>query len=236
MAVLVSPAAYKPTPMALALHTDIAVEDWGLIPYEESWHRQRELLHRVQRREAPNTLVLCEHPTVITIGRTGSRQHVLLPEPLLRARGIPVFEVERGGDVTLHNPGQLVGYPIFRLSDYREDLHWFVREIEQCIIELLAEFGIIGHRIPGLTGVWVAGERKICAIGLHVSRWVSWHGFALNVNNRLEEFAYIVPCGIVDKGVTSIARERGAAVPLAEVKSLCADIFRRHFPESSSLR
>lgn len=215
--------------MAVVLRHGIAVEDWGLVPYEAAWQRQRELLQRVQKREAPNTLVLCEHPTAITIGRTGSRQHVLLPEPLLRARNIPVYEVERGGDVTLHNPGQLVGYPIIRLSDYREDLHWFVREIEQCIIELLGEFGISGHRIPGLTGVWVAGERKICAIGLHVSRWVSWHGFALNVNNRLEEFGYIVPCGIPDKAVTSMAQELGKPVPMAKVKRVCADIFRRHF-------
>ncbi len=215
--------------MTVALQTGIIVEDWGLIPYADAWQRQKELVRWVQQREKPNTLVLCEHPTVITIGRTGSRRHVLLPEPLLRARGVSVFEVERGGDVTLHNPGQLVGYPIFRLSDYREDLHWFVREIEQCIIELLAEFGISGHRIANLTGVWVAGERKICAIGLHVSRWVSWHGFALNVNNRLDEFSYIVPCGIPDKGVTSMAHELGTPVPMSAVKQVCAEVFQRHF-------
>jgi len=208
----------------------LAVEDWGCIPYADAWERQKELLQRVQRRQAPNTLVLCEHPTVITIGRSGSWQHVRASAELLQRRGIPVFEVERGGDVTLHNPGQLVGYPILRLSEYREDLHWFLREVEQCIIELLAEFGIHGHRIPGLTGVWVAQERKICAIGFHVSRWVSWHGFALNVNNRLEEFAYIVPCGIADKPVTSMARELGQEVPMEEVKRRCAEIFRRHFP------
>ncbi len=208
----------------------LRVEDWGCIPYADAWRRQKELLQRVQRRELPNTLVLCEHPTVITIGRTGTRRHVLVPEELLRERGIPIFEVERGGDVTLHNPGQLVGYPIIRLSDYREDLHWFVREIEQCIIELLAAFGIAAHRIPGLTGVWVDNQRKICAIGLHVTRWVSWHGFALNVNNAIEEFAYIVPCGIADKPVTSIARELGKEVPMAEVKELCAAVFRQHFP------
>ncbi|MCS7176648.1 MAG: lipoyl(octanoyl) transferase LipB [Candidatus Kapabacteria bacterium] len=208
----------------------LQVEDWGCIPYAEAWQRQRDLLQRVQSRQAGNTLVLCEHPTVITIGRSGSRRHILLPEPLLRERGVEVYEVERGGDVTLHNPGQLVGYPIIRLSEYREDLHWFVREIEQCIIELLADFGISGHRVPGLTGVWIDGARKICAIGLHVTRWVSWHGFALNVNNRLEEFAYIVPCGIADKTVTSMARELGQQLPMAEVKARCAAIFRAHFP------
>jgi len=153
----------------------------------------------------------------------------VLPLPQLHERGIPVFEVERGGDVTLHNPGQLVGYPIIRLSDYREDVHWFVRELEQCIIELLADFDIAAHRIPGLTGVWVSGERKICAIGLHLTRWVSWHGFALNVNNRLEEFSYIVPCGIADRGVTSMSQELQREVPMEEVKKRCITIFRAHF-------
>ncbi len=208
----------------------LELQDWGCIPYEEAWKRQKELLEGVLHRRIPNTLVLCEHPTVITIGRTGSRRHILLPLEWLRERGISVFEVERGGDVTLHNPGQLVGYPIIRLSEYREDLHWFVRELEQCIIELLACFGIEGHRIPGLTGVWVGGDRKICAIGLHVTRWVSWHGFALNVKNRLEEFSYIVPCGIADRGVTSMERELQRTVSMEEVKARCVEIFRQHFP------
>jgi|FaiFalFF_MnMetaG_3_1042247.scaffolds.fasta_scaffold00017_10 lipoate-protein ligase B len=206
-----------------------SVQDWGLIPYEQAWQRQRELAEQVRRGEHPNTLVLCEHPTVITIGRAGSWRNVLLPHEQLRQRGIPVFEVERGGDVTLHNPGQLVGYPILRLWEYRQDLHWFVREIEQCIIELLARFGIRGEQLPGLTGVWIEGRRKICAIGIHVRHWVSWHGFALNVCNRLEEFGYIVPCGITDRGVTSMERELGFAPSMQEVKAQCAEVFRAHF-------
>ncbi len=205
------------------------VQDWGLIPYEQAWQQQRELAERVRRGDAPNTLVLCEHPTVITIGRAGTWRNVLLPHEQLRQRGIPVFEVERGGDVTLHNPGQLVGYPILRLWEYRQDLHWFVREIEQCIIELLAGFGIRAEQLPGLTGVWIEGQRKICAIGIHVKHWVSWHGFALNVRNRLEEFGYIVPCGISDRGVTSMERELGFPPSMQEVKARCAEIFSAHF-------
>jgi len=203
----------------------IEIEHWGLIGYDEAWKRQKELQAEVQSGRR-STLVLCEHPSVITIGRNGGTHNVLTGAA---QRGIPVVPVNRGGDVTLHNPGQLVGYPIFRLTDFREDLHWFLREIESCIIETIAAFGIGGGRVEGLTGVWIESERKICAIGIHCSRWVTSHGFALNVDNDLGEFSTIIPCGITDKDVTSMSRERGSRVTLAEVQEKCEKIFAKKF-------
>lgn len=204
----------------------LALEDWGLIDYHEAWERQKQLQHAVQQRQRNSTLVLCQHPTVITIGRNGGEHNVL---PLARERSFPVVPINRGGDVTLHNPGQLVGYPIIRLTDFREDLHWFLREIEQCIIDAIAEFGIWGERVPGLTGVWVGGARKICAIGIHCSRWVTSHGFALNVCNALEDFNAIVPCGITDKAVTSVAMESAMPLEFADVQRTCIRVFTEKF-------
>lgn len=204
----------------------ITIEHWGLIDYNEAWARQKELQVEIQNNRRDSTLVFCEHPAVITIGRNGG-PHNILPEAA--ERGIPVLPVNRGGDVTLHNPGQLVGYPLFRLSDFREDLHWFLREIEQCIIETIAESGIAGSRVEGLTGVWVGGERKICAIGIHCSRWVTSHGFALNINNDMSDFATIIPCGITNKAVTSMAAETQLPVSLADVRTVCEQIFTKKF-------
>lgn len=204
----------------------ITIEHWGLIDYNEAWTRQKELQADIQHGKRDSTLVFCEHPSVITIGRNGG-PHNILPEAA--ERGIPVLPVNRGGDVTLHNPGQLVGYPVFRLSDFREDLHWFLREIEQCIIETIAESGITGSRVEGLTGVWVGGERKICAIGIHCSRWVTSHGFALNIMNDLSEFSTIIPCGITDKAVTSMAMEAVHSVSVPAVREACEHIFTKKF-------
>lgn len=204
----------------------ITIEHWGLIDYNEAWARQKELQADVQHGRHDSTLVFCEHPSVITIGRNGG-PHNILPEAV--ERGIPVLPVNRGGDVTLHNPGQLVGYPVFRLSDFREDLHWFLREIEQCIIETIAESGIAGSRVQGLTGVWISDERKICAIGIHCSRWVTSHGFALNVNNDLSEFATIIPCGITNKAVTSMTAESQLPISLSDVRDVCEHIFTKKF-------
>lgn len=204
----------------------IEIEHWGTIDYTEAWQRQKQLQAAVQAGQQRSTLVLCEHPTVITVGRNGGLHNVL---PGAAEHNIPVVPVNRGGDVTLHNPGQLVGYTIFRLTDFREDLHWFLREIEQCIIETIALYGISGGRVPGFTGVWVDDLRKICAIGIHCSRWVTSHGFALNICNNLEEFSYIVPCGITDKAVTSVSRERSNSVSAVEVQEVCGQIFAKKF-------
>ena len=205
------------------------VENWGLIDYEEAWARQMELVKSVQEKRDRNVLVLCQHPTVITIGKNGTSKNVIANSNFLNMMGVKVIDIDRGGDVTLHNPGQIVGYPIFNLSSYKEDLHWFLREIEQAIIDLLSVYNIESERVGGMTGVWVESKRKICAMGMHCSRWVTYHGFALNVNNNLREFDYIVPCGLEDKGVTSIENETGTVIVLDNVVNECIKSFEKHF-------
>ncbi len=204
-------------------------QDWGLINYNEAWDRQRLLVSEIKSGRKKSTLVFCQHPTVITIGKTGTIDNVLQNVDYLNSRGVEVVYNNRGGDVTLHNPGQLVGYPIFNLKDFRTDLHWFLREIEAVIIELLASYGIASGRVEGLTGVWIGNLRKICAIGLHCSGWVTSHGFALNVNNDMDEFSFIVPCGIDNKEVTSMSNELGMNVAMDEVKRDCKKFFDSHF-------
>jgi lipoyl(octanoyl) transferase len=207
----------------------IEIQNWGIIDFKDAWKRQKELVKEIQEKRNRNVLVLCQHPTVITIGRNGSNENITVNRDFLEYSGIAVYEIDRGGDVTLHNPGQLVGYPIFNLSSYHEDLHWFLREIEGAIIELVEEYGIKAKRIKDLTGVWVDGQRKICAMGLHSSRWVTYHGFALNVSNDLSEFGYIVPCGIRNKDVTSINSETGKEVVFENVLKECINVFEKRF-------
>lgn len=207
----------------------IEIQNWGLIDYEEAWNKQKEIVEDIQRNRNRNVFVICQHPSVITVGRAGSAGNIIADEKFLASAGIKVIYNDRGGDATLHNPGQLVGYPIFNLSSYKEDLHWFLREVEECIIELISNYGIKGERVKGLTGVWVDGYRKICAMGIHCSRWVTSHGFALNVSNDLSEFNFIIPCGIKDKDVTSISREIGTNIDINEVVIKCIEVFERHF-------
>ena len=207
----------------------LEIQDWGLIDYLEAWERQKQIASDIIKNRNRNVFVVCEHPTVITVGRAGKQENILLPTKFLESKGIKVVYNDRGGDVTLHNPGQLVGYPIFNLYDYKTDLHWFLREIENAIIELLASFNIMGERVEGLTGVWIERERKICAIGLHCSQWVTSHGFALNVCNNLDEFNYIVPCGIQNKGITSISKELGTEIDFTIVKLKCIEVFEKRF-------
>lgn len=207
----------------------IAIQEWGILDFTEAWERQRVLAAEVLRGERPSTLVLCQHPSVITIGRNGTDSNIVATPQELAQKNISVIPINRGGDVTLHNIGQLVGYPIFKLTDFREDLHWFLREIESCIIETIAEFGLSGGRVEQATGVWIGGERKVCAIGIHCSRWVTSHGFALNVCNDMSEFELIIPCGIVDKGVTSISLEANADTSITSVQEVCKRVFAEHF-------
>lgn len=207
----------------------IEIQNWGLIEFDEAWAKQKEIVKRIQDKRDTNILVLCQHPSVITIGKNGTEKNVLPQPDFLNKMGIKVINIDRGGDVTLHNPGQLVGYPIFNLSSYKEDLHWFLREIEEVIINTVGHFNIIGSRVEGLTGVWVDSVRKICAMGMHCSRWVTYHGFALNVNNNLQEFDYIVPCGIKDRGVTSIKSEIGTAIDIDNVADVCISEFLKRF-------
>ena len=175
----------------------------GCVPYGAALEWQRRLAEdRLAGRLTHDVLLLLEHPPVVTLGRNSHAAH------LLRADGVEVFEVERGGDVTYHGPGQLVGYPILDLTGYKPDLHWYLRTLEQALIDALAALGIPAERNPGYTGVWTRGK-KIASIGIHVKRWVTWHGFALNITTDLSHFRRIVPCGITGVEMTSVERERG---------------------------
>ena len=186
---------------------ELAVIGLGRMAYGEALTLQRELARRRISREIPHDmLLLVEHPPVITLGRGFHVENLPTPREFLEAKGVEVFDVERGGDVTYHGPGQLVGYPIFDLGEHRKDLHWFLREMEGSLIDALDAFGIAGDRNPGYTGVWTGG-RKIASIGIHVKQWVTWHGFALNVTTDLSYFDLIVPCGIPNVVMTSIQRE-----------------------------
>lgn len=187
----------------------LVVQDLGRRAYGEVLELQRDLCQRrIAGEISEDLLLLVEHEPVITLGR-GTRPHSLpVPAAELERRGIPVFEVERGGDVTFHGPGQLVGYPIMNLREHREDLHWYLRRLEAALIGALDTLGIEAGANPGLTGVWSRG-RKLASIGIHVKQWVTFHGFALNVNTDLSYFDLIVPCGIKDVVMTSVALELG---------------------------
>jgi len=191
----------------------------GLTPYREAWELQREIFQRVMAGEEDDTLILVEHPPVYTFGRGADMANFLLSDDKLQELGAEKFEIERGGDVTYHGPGQLVGYPILNLGHFKEDLGWYLRALEETIIEVLRTYDVEGFRIKGRTGVWVGAagrEEKLCAIGVHASRWCTMHGFAFNVNTDLSYFQHIVPCGISDRGVTSLATVLGHEVPMEQ--------------------
>lgn len=191
----------------------ITVMDLGRRPYGEVLEFQRRLCReRVSGAGGDDLLLLVEHPPVVTLGRGTRDSSLPIPRPLLEARGLEVFEVERGGDVTLHAPGQLVGYPILDLGGWRHDLHWYLRQIEDVLIQALGALGIPAERNPGKTGVWT-DTRKIASIGIHVKQWVTLHGFALNVSTDLSLFDLIVPCGISGVTMTSVDRELARTDP-----------------------
>ncbi len=191
----------------------LLVERLGLRPYADALDYQRAVAKaRISGEVADDVLLLVEHPPVVTLGRASKQRHLLASPEQLAARGIELFEVERGGDVTFHGPGQLVGYPIIDLKQHRRDLHWYLRTLEAALIDALGEFGIPAERNVGFTGVWTKG-RKIASIGVHARDWVTWHGFALNVSTDLTYFDTIVPCGIEAVTMTSIARELGRDSP-----------------------
>ena len=195
----------------------LLVADLGVMPYAAALELQRDVARRVISSEiAEDVLLLVEHPPVVTLGRASREAHLLASPELLRARGVELFEVERGGDVTFHGPGQLVGYPILDLKRHRQDLHWYLRQMEESLIRTLAAHGIVGDRQAGQTGVWTAG-RKIASIGVHAREWVTWHGFALNVSTDLSWFEFMVPCGIAGVTMTSLERELGEPVVLSTV-------------------
>ncbi len=192
---------------------ELAVVGLGRMSYEEALALQRQLAHaRIAHTIARDLLLLVEHPPVVTLGRGFRAENLSMSKEALEARNIGVYEIERGGDVTFHGPGQLVGYPIFDLTGHRQDLHWFLRQLEQSIIRALDTLSVPAERHPEYTGVWTNGK-KIASIGIHVKQWVTWHGFALNVTTDLSYFDLIIPCGIEGVLMTSVARERGALAP-----------------------
>lgn len=207
--------------------------DWGLVDYQEAWDRQESIFaktlaikhdNRVNQTttETPNYLIFTEHPHVYTLGKSGHMEYLLLDEAGLKEKNATFYKINRGGDITYHGPGQIVGYPILDLDNFFTDIHLYLRTLEEAIILTLADYGIEAGRYPGFTGVWLDADnekaRKICAMGVRASRWVTMHGFAFNVNADLNYFGNIVPCGIDDKDVTSMERELGHPVDITEVK------------------
>lgn len=191
---------------------ELLVVDLGTLPYAAALELQRDVARRrITGEVAEDVLLLVEHPPVVTLGRTAKQANLIASPEYLASHGVELFEVERGGDITFHGPGQLVGYPIIDLKRHRKDLHWYLRQVEEALIQAVAEFGIEAGRVEKYTGVWVDVEsptrRKLASIGVHARDWVTWHGFALNVNTDLRYFDLIVPCGIQDVTMTSVARE-----------------------------
>jgi lipoate-protein ligase B len=206
---------------------ELLVATLGLKSYAEVLERQRALARaRISGELAQDLLILVEHPPVVTLGRAAQEKHLVVPRGALTARGVEVHEVERGGDVTFHGPGQLVGYPIVDLRRHKQDLHWYLRQIEEALIRAVGCFGIIADRDPRFTGVWTAG-RKLASIGVHARDWITWHGFALNVSTDLSYFDLIVPCGIHSVTMTSLERELGnrAAPSVGATGAVVADSF-----------
>jgi lipoate-protein ligase B len=194
----------------------------GQRPYGEVLDLQRAVARaRISGDIDQDVLLLVEHPPAVTLGRASKDAHVLATPEQLAKRGVELFEVERGGDVTFHGPGQLVGYPIIDLKRHKQDLHWYLRQVEEILIRALGELGITGDRVSKYTGVWTR-ERKIASIGVHARDWVTWHGFALNVSTELSYFDLIVPCGIPEVAMTSVQRELGRAIGLREVGDIVA--------------
>ena len=216
------------------MNKKVIFEDLGLIDYKKCWDYQEEIFAKTieiktkNRKEnttvkTKNTLIFCEHPHVYTLGKSGNENNLLVNEDYLKSLGASFYKINRGGDVTYHGPGQIVGYPILDLENFFTDIHKYLRMLEEAVILTLKDYGLNGERSDGETGVWfdvsTAKARKICALGVKTSRWVSMHGFAFNVNSDLSYFGNIVPCGIVDKQVTSLQKELNKEIDMNEVKS-----------------
>lgn len=230
------------------MQQQVCYKDLGNMRYKETWDYQESLLKENADLKAlfrktglsadaiptNNYLLFVEHPPVYTLGKSGNENNLLINEETLSKRGIDYFHINRGGDITFHGPEQLVGYPILDLEKFKPDLGWYLRSLEEVIILTMAEYGLTGDRSSGETGVWLDSlipgkERKICAMGIKCSRWITMHGFAFNVNTDLNYYYDIVPCGIVGKQVTSLEKELGKKVPMEEVKYLVKKNFERVF-------
>jgi len=216
------------------MNKQVSIKDLGLIDYKKCWDYQEELFAEIlsvksaNRKEnkteaTKNHLILCEHPHVYTLGKSGDKKNLLVNEDYLKSRGATFHKINRGGDITYHGPGQIVGYPILDLDNFFTDIHKYLRFLEEVVILTLKEYGLESERSPGETGVWfdvgTPKARKICAFGVKSSRWVTMHGFAFNVNADLSYFGNIIPCGITDKNVTSLQQELGGEMNMEEVKN-----------------
>jgi len=222
----------------------LLITDLGLISYEDAYVLQERVVAARKTAAIADVLLLCQHPPVITFGRNAKRENLLANENVLRQKNVSLHETNRGGDVTFHGPGQIVGYPILDLGSIKRDVHWYVRTLEEVMIRVSADFGLTAFRIPGRTGIWVhppttaaeaaapiAPEEKLAAIGVHISRWVTSHGFAYNVSTDLRYFDLIVPCGIAERKATSLEKLLNRSVAAAEAKPALI----RHFAELFSL-
>ncbi len=217
------------------MNNTVEFQDLGLIDYKKCWDYQTKLFEqtvqqKIYNRKNPdnkkttkNYLLFCEHPHVYTLGKSGDEKNLLINETFLKEKKASYYEINRGGDITYHGPGQLVVYPIFDLDHFFTDIHKYLRYLEEAVILTLNEYGINSGRVQGLTGVWLDGEspqaRKVCALGVKSSRWVTMHGIGFNVNTNLDYFNYIVPCGIEDKQVTSVSKELNKKVDFQEIKN-----------------
>jgi len=214
---------------------ELLVVDLGSLSYAAALELQRDVARRrITGEIAEDVLLLVEHPPVVTLGRTAQGSNLIVSPDFLASHGVELFEVERGGDITFHGPGQLVGYPVIDLKRHRKDLHWYLRQVEEALIQAIGAFGIAGGRVDKYTGVWVEADRdsrrKIASIGVHARDWVTWHGFALNVNTDLRYFDLIVPCGIAGVTMTSVARElRQGAADIRAVANEVTGAFGRVF-------
>jgi len=224
------------------MNKKVYFQDWGAVDYQQAWDRQETIFAEVVKQKTDNRvngthlptnnyLIFVEHPHVYTLGKSGKPEHLLLDDDGLKAHQASYYKINRGGDITYHGPGQLVGYPILDLDNFFTDIHLYMRTIEEAVIRTLADYGIAAGRYPGYTGVWLDADnekaRKICAIGVRASRWITMHGFAFNVNTDLSYFNHIVPCGIEDKAVASLQGELGHEVALSEVK----ERLKKHFAD-----
>lgn len=221
------------------MNQQVYFEDLGLMNYQAAWDYQENLLSSNVRQKAAaaettHHLLLLEHPLVYTLGKSGHEENILITDSDREAKGIEFFRTNRGGDITFHGPGQLVGYPVLDLEKYYRDIGKYLRNLEEMVIDTLSYYGIEGKRSKGETGVWldpdIAGsERKICAMGVRCSRWITMHGFALNANTELSYFDQIIPCGIKNKKVTSIQNETGQTVSMTELKEVMKKSFEKVF-------
>ena len=218
------------------MNKNVLFQDWGLIDYQQAWDKQEVLFSKIVQLKAENRandtltptsnfLIFVEHPHVYTLGKSGKPENLLLKEEDLKEQESTYYKINRGGDITYHGPGQLVGYPILDLDNFFTDIHRYLRTLEEAVILTLKDYNIHSGRYPGYTGVWIDADehqkaRKICALGVHCSRWVTMHGFALNVNTNLDHFKNIIPCGIDDKAVTSMQKELNQKLDMEEVKGV----------------